>query len=61
MDEDVKAVILQALEDQFVFFYNQLNAANTADIVAKTITSVEFHKPRPVSTKGAGDDLGLAD
>ncbi|MBP7962481.1 MAG: class II fructose-bisphosphate aldolase [Caldilineaceae bacterium] len=61
MDETVKAAIMQSLEDQFVFFYNQLNATNTADIVAKTITPVEIHKPRPVSTKGAGDDLGLAD
>jgi len=61
MDEEIKAAIMQALEDQFVFFYNQLNAANTADIVAKTVTPVEVHKPRPVSTKGTGDDLGLAD
>ena len=61
MDEEIKAAIMQALEDQFVFFYNQLNAANTADIVTKTVTPVEVHKPRPVSAKGAGDDLGLAD
>jgi len=61
MDETIKATIMQALEDQFVFFYNQLNAINTADIVAKTVTAVEVHKPRPVSAKGAGDDLGLAD
>ncbi len=61
MDEEIKAAIMQALEDQFVFFYNQLNAANTADIVAKTVTPVEYHKPHPVSAKGAGDDLGLAD
>ena len=61
MDETAKAAIMQSLEDQFVFFYSQLNATNTADIVAKTVTPVEVHKPRPVSTKGAGDDLGLAD
>lgn len=53
--------VFQALEDEFAFFYNQLNITNTRDLIDSIVTSVEYHKPMPAAERGVGDDMGLAD
>ena len=58
---DVKDALYRTLEDQFAFFYKKLNVTDTRDLVDKIVTVVEYHQPRPASTRVAGDDLGLAD
>lgn len=61
LTEDEKKVLYQALEDKFTFFYNKLNIVDTRDLVDRLVTVVEYHQPKPASTRVAGDDLGLAD
>lgn len=61
LPEAVKAELYQALEDQFVFFYKQLNVTDTVDLVEKLTTVVEYHQPVPSSGRAVGDDLGLSD
>lgn len=61
LPEEAKEPLYCALEDQFAFFYNKLNITNTRDLVDQLVTVVEYHQPRPKSTRVAGDDLGLSD
>ncbi len=61
LPEEAKAEVFQALEDEFAFFYDQLNATDTREMVDKYVTVVEYHQPKPVSARGVGDDMGLAD
>ena len=61
LPEEAKAEIFQALEDEFAFFYDQLNATDTREMVDKYVTVVEYHQPKPASARGVGDDMGLAD
>jgi hypothetical protein len=61
LPEETKAELYQALEDQFAFFYNQLNVVNTRDLIDSLVTPVEYHQPAPKSSRGIGDDLGLSD
>jgi len=49
------------LEDEFAFYYENLNVAGTRDLVDELVTVVEHHQPLPDSGRGVGDDLGLAD
>jgi hypothetical protein len=56
-----KETLYQALEDQFMFFYKKLNIVNTRELIDSIVTVVEYHQPKPASTRVAGDDLGLAD
>lgn len=58
---DAHKALYQALEDQFEFFYKQLNIVDTKDLVDQLVTVVEYHQPAPKSARGTGDDLGLAD
>ena len=61
LPEDVKTALYQALEDQFAFFYTQLNVVDTRDLIDRLVTAVEYHQPAPKSSRGIGDDLGLSD
>jgi fructose/tagatose bisphosphate aldolase len=61
IDGDTQAVLYQALEEQFAFFYKKLNVVETRDLIDRLVTVVEYHQPKPASTRAAGDDLGLAD
>jgi fructose/tagatose bisphosphate aldolase len=61
LPEEVKAKVYQALEDEFAFFYDQLNATNTRELVDKIVTPIEYHQPKPAPARGVGDDMGLAD
>lgn len=56
-----KETLYQALEDQFTFFYKKLNIVGTRELIDRIVTVVEYHQPKPASTRVAGDDLGLAD
>lgn len=58
---DAKAALTEAMEDQFGFFYQKLNVVGTRDLIDRTVTPMEVHKPVPQSARGLGDDLGLAD
>ncbi|GIV72570.1 MULTISPECIES: class II fructose-bisphosphate aldolase [Caldilinea] len=58
---EAKEAIYQALEDQFAFFYRKLNVVDTRELIDRFVTVVEYHQPKPASTRAAGDDLGLAD
>ena len=58
---EAKEALYQALEDQFTFFYKKLNVVDTRDLIDRLVTVVEYHQPKPASTRVAGDDLGLAD
>lgn len=58
---DEKSALYQALEDQFVFFYEKLNVVNSKSLIDKIVKPVEYHQPMPASARSAGDDLGLAD
>ena len=55
------APIYQALEDEFAFFYNQLNIVDSRELIDRIVTPVEYHKPMPAAERGVGDDMGLAD
>ena len=61
LPEDVKSVLYGALEDEFAFFYNQLNVVDSQALVDSTVTVVEYHQPKPASARGLGDDMGLSD
>lgn len=61
LPEDAKAEIYQALEDEFAFFYDQLNVTDTRKLIDDTVTAIEFHQERPAAARGVGDDMGLAD
>ena len=61
MDPAASAVVFQALEDEFSFFYDQLNVTGSRELIDSLVTNVEYHKPMPKSARGVGDDLGLAD
>jgi len=56
-----REAVFQALEDEFAFYYENLNVAGTRDLVDELVTVVEHHQPLPDSGRGVGDDLGLAD
>jgi hypothetical protein len=58
---EAKEALYCALEEQFVFFYNKLNVTDTRELIDQIVTVVEYHQPRPKSTRVAGDDLGLSD
>ena len=61
LDPEAKAAIYETLEEQFGFFYKQLNVGDTRDLVDEIVTVVEFHQPKPASSRAVGDDLGLSD
>jgi fructose/tagatose bisphosphate aldolase len=61
LPEDAKAEIYQALEEEFAFFYDQLNVTDTRKLIDDTVTAIEFHQERPAAARGVGDDMGLAD
>lgn len=61
LPEAVKAEVYGALEEEFRFFYEKLNAVGTRELIDDLVTPVEVHKPMPQSARAGGDDLGLAD
>lgn len=61
MDQEAKAGLYAALENQFNFFYEKLNVVGTRELIDQTVTPVEIHKEMPKLARTAGDDLGLAD
>lgn len=61
LPQEVKQELYSALEDEFRFFYEKLNAAGTRELVDKHVTPVAVHKAMPKSARAGGDDLGLAD
>ena len=61
LPEDVKATLYGALEEEFAFFYNQLNVVDTRDLIDATVSVVEYHQPKPASARDLGDDMGLSD
>lgn len=61
LPEEAHKEVYQALEDQFAFFYKQLNVVDTRELIDELVTSVEYHQPAPKSSRGLGDDLGLSD
>jgi hypothetical protein len=61
MEQTAHDAIFMAMEEQFTFFYDRLNAKNTRTLVDSIVTPVEHHKPIPKQARSAGDDLGLAD
>ncbi|MCX6046336.1 MAG: class II fructose-bisphosphate aldolase [Chloroflexi bacterium] len=61
LPEEAKTKLYQAMEDQFKFFFEKLNVVNTRSLIDEIVKPVEVHKPMPQSSRGAGDDLGLAD
>lgn len=61
LPQEVKSEVYGALEEEFRFFYEKLNVVGTRDLIDRTVTPVEVHKPMPRSARAGGDDLGLAD
>ncbi|RIK29655.1 MAG: aldolase, partial [Chloroflexi bacterium] len=61
LPQEVKSKVYGALEEEFRFFYEKLNVVGTRDLIDRTVTPVEVHKPMPRSARAGGDDLGLAD
>ncbi len=61
LPEGFKAEVYGALEEEFRFFYEKLNAVGTQGLIDELVTPVEVHKPMPASARAGGDDLGLAD
>ncbi len=61
LEQTAHDAIFMAMEEQFTFFYDRLNAKNTRTLVDSIVTPVEHHKPIPKQARSAGDDLGLAD
>jgi fructose/tagatose bisphosphate aldolase len=61
LPESVKQEVYAGLESHYRFFYDKLNAAGTKDLVDQFVKPVEYHKPMPTFSRGAGDDQGLAD
>jgi fructose/tagatose bisphosphate aldolase len=61
LNEEAKAALYQAMEDQFQFFYKKLNVTDTRALVDRFVKPVEVHKAMPKSARTGGDDLGLAD
>jgi hypothetical protein len=61
LSAEAKEALYCALEEKFAFFYEKLNITNTRDLIDRIVTNVEYHQPRPKSTRVAGDDLGLSD
>ncbi len=61
LPEEAKAEIFQALEEEFAFFYDQLNVTDTRQLIDDTVTVIEFHQEMPAVARGVGDDMGLAD
>jgi fructose/tagatose bisphosphate aldolase len=53
--------LYQALEDEFAFFYEQLNVTDSQELIDKIVTDVKYHQPMPAVARMVGDDLGLAD
>jgi fructose/tagatose bisphosphate aldolase len=61
---DAKATLARAYDEKFTFLFNQLAIANTADIVAKFVSSQELHRLDPteaVAVVAAPDDADLSD
>lgn len=58
---DEKAVLYDALETKFKFFFEKLNVVNTRSLVDSIVQPVEHHQPMPAAARIAGDDLGLSD
>jgi hypothetical protein len=61
MAGDAKEAVFAAMQDRFAFFYDKLNVTDTRELIDRTVTPVEVHKPLPQSVRAGGDDLGLAD
>jgi fructose/tagatose bisphosphate aldolase len=61
LPEEVKEQVYQALEDEFAFFFNQLNVTDSQELVNSFVTPIEYHQPMPENLRGVGDDMGLAD
>ncbi len=58
---EAREPIYEALEQQFAFFYSQLNVEHTRELVERFVTPPEFHRPMPEAGRAVADDLGLAD
>ncbi|MCB9139921.1 MAG: class II fructose-bisphosphate aldolase [Caldilineaceae bacterium] len=58
---EAKQEIYQALEDEFAFFYNQLNVTETRELIDDLVTVIDYHQAMPKAARGVGDDMGLAD
>ena len=61
LPDDLKATLYSALEDEFAFFYKQLNVVDTRELIDATVSVVEYHQPKPASARDLGDDMGLSD
>ncbi|MEW5917794.1 MAG: class II fructose-bisphosphate aldolase [Gemmatimonadota bacterium] len=64
--EDVSAKLGEAYDRKFEFLFTQLGIANTKSIVARTVTPLAIHRPRPgtpgfVTVTAAPDDATLSD
>ncbi|HEX8682017.1 MAG TPA: class II fructose-bisphosphate aldolase [Ardenticatenaceae bacterium] len=49
LDEATQTQIGSALEEQFAFLFDKLNVKETRDYVARTVTALPVHRPRPQS------------
>ena len=61
MDSDAHTALYQALQDQFKFFFEKLNATDTRQLVDRIVTPVDYHQPLPALARAVAADLGLAD
>ena len=53
--------IMPDLEGFFGFLIDELGATNTAELVGRVVSTVEFHQPKPAFARNAAVDMGLAD
>lgn len=53
--------IMPDLEEFFGFLIDELGAANTADLVNRVVSAIDYHQPKPTFTRAAAQDTGLAD
>ena len=61
LPEEAYGPVFQSLEEEFAFYYRELNVAGSRAEVEAIVTAVEYHKPMPTVRRIYGDDLGLAD
>jgi fructose/tagatose bisphosphate aldolase len=53
--------IYQTLEEEFAFFFDQLNVTDTRKLIDQLVSPVAYHQPMPQTARLYGDDQGLAD
>ncbi len=65
LSDEIKASLAKAYDAKFEFLFTQLAIGNTADVVAKFVNAIEFHRPMPHAdlpvVEAAPDDADLSD